>query len=89
MEEKVKKAAALKYEREKDRTPRLVAKGTGPIAEKIVELARKAGVEVLEDRELVEFLVALNVGQEIPPELYKAVAEVLAYVYRVTRLKTP
>ncbi len=89
MEEKVKKAAALKYERERDRAPRLVAKGTGPIAEKIVELARENGVEVLEDRELVEFLVALDVGQEIPPELYRAVAEVLAYVYRVTRRRTP
>ena len=89
MEEKVKKAAALKYERGKDRAPRLVAKGTGPIAEKIVELARENGVEVLEDRELVEFLVALDVGQEIPPELYRAVAEILAYVYRITRQETP
>ena len=89
MEEKVKKAAALKYERRKDRAPRLVAKGTGRIAEKIVELARENGVEVLEDRELVEFLVALDVGQEIPPELYRAVAEVLAYVYRITRRRTP
>ena len=89
MEEKVKKAAALKYERGKDRAPRLVAKGTGPIAEKIVELARENGVEILEDKELVEFLVALDVGQEIPPELYRAVAEVLAYVYRITRLRTP
>ncbi len=88
MEEKVKKAAALKYERGKDRAPRLVAKGTGPIAEKIVELARENGVEVLEDRELVEFLVALDVGQEIPPELYRAVAEILAYVYRITRQET-
>ena len=89
MEEKVKKAAALKYERGKDRAPRLVAKGKGPIAEKIVELARENGVEILEDKELVEFLVALDVGQEIPPELYRAVAEVLAYVYRITRLRTP
>jgi len=89
MEEKVKKAAALKYDREKDRAPRLVAKGTGPVAERIVEIARESGVEILEDKELVEFLVALDVGQEIPPELYRAVAEVLAYVYRITRLGTP
>ncbi len=89
MEEKVKKAAALKYERGRDRAPRLVAKGKGAVAEKIVEIARETGVEVLEDRELVEFLVALDVGQEIPPELYRAVAEVLAYVYRVIRQGTP
>ena len=89
MEEKVKKAAALKYEREKDSAPRLVAKGKGRLAERIVELAKENGVEVLEDKELVEFLIALDVGQEIPPELYRAVAEILAYVYRVTRRETP
>ncbi len=85
MEEKIKKAVALKYERGKDKAPRVVAKGLGSIAEKIVELARESGIEVLNDEELVEFLVALDVGEEIPPELYRAVAEVLAYVYRVTR----
>lgn len=85
MEEKIKKAVALKYERGKDQAPRIVAKGLGSVAEKIVELARENGIEVLKDEELVEFLVALDVGDEIPPELYRAVAEVLAYVYRVTR----
>lgn len=89
MEEKVKKAAALKYERGKDSAPRLVAKGKGELAERIVELAKESGVEVLQDRELVEFLITLDVGQEIPPELYRAVAEILAYVYRVTRRETP
>ncbi|RKQ63542.1 flagellar biosynthesis protein [Thermovibrio guaymasensis] len=78
-----KKAAALKYERGKG-APQVVAKGQGKIADKIVELARKNGVPILEDRELVELLVKVDVGKEIPPQLYKAVAKILAYVYKVT-----
>ncbi|RUM90584.1 MAG: flagellar biosynthesis protein FlhB [Thermovibrio sp.] len=89
MEDGIKKAVALKYEREKGRAPKVVAKGKGIIAEKIVELANEVGVEILEDRDLVEFLVALDVGEEIPPELYRAVAEILAYVYRVSHRKFP
>jgi len=78
-----KKAAALKYERGEG-VPKVVAKGEGSVAEKIVELARESGVPVLEDRELVELLIGVEVGKEIPPELYKAVAKILAYVYRLT-----
>ncbi|ADU96475.1 EscU/YscU/HrcU family type III secretion system export apparatus switch protein [Thermovibrio ammonificans] len=79
-----KKAAALKYERGKMRAPRVVAKGEGVVAEKIVEIARRSGVPVLQNRGLVEFLLQVDLGAEIPPELYRAVAELLAYVYRVT-----
>jgi len=78
-----KKAAALKYQRKKG-APRVVAKGEGRLAERIVELAKEAGVPVLEDRGLVEFLMEVEVGEEIPPELYRAVAKVLAYIYRIT-----
>jgi len=80
-----KKAAALKYERGKG-APRVVAKGEGRIAEKIVEIAREAGVPILEDRNLVELLMRVDVGEEIPPELYRAVAKILAYIYRITGL---
>ena len=78
-----KKAAALKYERGKG-APRVVAKGEGKLAERIVELAKEAGVPVLEDKGLVEFLMEVEVGEEIPPELYRAVARILAYIYRIT-----
>jgi len=78
-----KKAAALKYERGKG-APRVVAKGEGKLAERIVELAKEAGVPVLEDEGLVEFLMEVEVGEEIPPELYRAVARILAYVYKIT-----
>ena len=78
-----KKAAALKYERGKG-APKVVAKGEGKLAERIVELAKEAGVPVLEDRGLVEFLMEVEVGEEIPPELYRAVARILAYIYKIT-----
>ncbi len=89
MEEKIKKAVALKYERGKDGAPKVTAKGRGIVAEKIVEIAREAGIPILEDKNLVEFLISLDLGEEIPPELYKVVAEILAYVYRISRRESP
>jgi len=84
MEER-KKAAALKYERGKMNAPQVVAKGEGIVAEKIVELARKHGVPIVEDKLLVSMLVKLDPGEEIPPELYRLVAKVLACVYSSIR----
>ena len=80
---------ALKYERERDGAPRVLAKGRGILAEKIVELAKKHNIPIIEDSELVSFLVSLEVGEEIPPSLYKAVAKVLAVVYSATRRGYP
>ena len=87
MEEK--KAVALRYERRKDSAPKVLAKGKGIIAEKIVELAKKHGIPVIEDEELVSFLVLLDLGEEIPPSLYKAVAKILALVYKKVAKKAP
>ncbi len=81
MKKHTEKAAALKYEHGKDVAPKLVAKGQGKIAEKIIEMARAHDIPVEEDRELVEFLSMLDLYQEIPPEMYLAVAEILAFVY--------
>ena len=84
------KAVALKYERSKDAAPRVVAKGRGHVAEAITALAREHHVPIVADRNLVEVLEALDIHLEIPPELYRAVAEVLAFVYRIDgKLKTP
>lgn len=77
-------AIAIKYDREKGNAPIVVAKGAGHIAEKIREIARKHGVPVLENKPLARTLhKTVKVGMEIPADLYKAVAEVLAYVYRL------
>ncbi len=81
--EKTFEALALEYQPRDDHAPRLVAKGKGRVAEKIVELARKSGVPIREDTVLVALLSHLKVDQEIPPEAYKVVAELLAFIYKV------
>ncbi len=80
-----KKAAALRYAQSKESAPRVVAKGRGKIAEKIVALAEQHQVPLVEDRNLVEMLEALDIDTEIPSELYQAVAEVLVFVYRLNQ----
>lgn len=89
MKKKSGKAAALKYREGKDSAPKLVAKGQGKVADKIIEIAKAHGIPIQEDRELVEFLSMLDLYQEIPPELYKAVAEILAFVYSLNKKARP
>jgi flagellar biosynthesis protein len=81
--EKITKAVALKYDRKKDNAPKVVAKGRGPIAEKIIEVADENNVPLYEDQNLIEVLETLDLTTEIPPQLYQAVAEVLVFIYRV------
>jgi len=80
---KSSKAAAISYDAEKNRAPRLVAKGSGNIADKIIEIARQHDIPMVKDENLVQVLEALDLETEIPPELYRAVAEVLAFIYRL------
>lgn len=80
-----RKAVALQYERGKDFAPRILASGAGPIAERILQLAAESGVPQYEDRLLADALRQLDLGEEIPPALYQAVAEALAFVYRMNR----
>ena len=80
---KKSKAVALTYDKDKDAAPRLVAKGSGPVAKKIIETAKTHKVPMVEDENLVQVLEALDLETQIPPELYRAVAEVLAFVYRL------
>jgi flagellar biosynthesis protein len=78
-----KKAAALKYTSGVDSAPRLVASGSGWLAEKIIQTAREHHIPLKEDPPLVEILSTLDLYQEIPPNLYKAVAEILVFVYKM------
>jgi flagellar biosynthesis protein len=80
-----RQVAALRYEEGKDSAPRLMAKGKGAVAEKILEIARRHGIPIREDRELVGMLSSLDIYKEIPPDLYRAVAEILAFVYSLNR----
>lgn len=74
-------AAAIKYDDQKDAAPKVIAKGRGVIAEKIIELAQKNNVVIKSDPALVQILSKLDIDEQIPVELYKAVAEILAFVY--------
>ena len=79
-------AVALKYEAEKMEAPKVIAKGSGLIAQRIKDIAKKHSVPVIENPPLAQSLYKLvEVGQQIPESLYKAVAEVLAYVYKLKK----
>lgn len=76
-------AAAVKYDSMKDAAPRVTASGQGVVAEKIIELAKKHDVPIKHDPNLVQILSRLDINEQIPVELYRAVAEILAFVYSV------
>lgn len=82
--EQQQQAIALRYEPKKDQAPKLVGKGKGHLAEKILELARQHNIPVRQDKNLVQILSRLELNQEIPADVYKAVAEILAFVYRLS-----
>jgi flagellar biosynthesis protein len=79
--ERGKRAAALRYEG--GNTPKVTAAGRGLIAEKILDEAKKAGVPIREDRALAEALAGLELGAEVPEDLWVAVAQALAWAYRL------
>lgn len=81
-----KKAVALTYHEELQ-APIVSAKGEGHLAEKIIETAREHGIESYLDEQLLESLMAVAVGDEIPSELYTIVAKVLLFVEKVEKLK--
>ncbi len=78
-----KKAASLKYDIKSSNAPQVTAKGEGKIAERIEKIAREHGIEIREDKDLVEVLVALDLYEEIPVKLYEAVAKILTEVYKI------
>lgn len=75
-------AIALSYEAG-DYAPKVVAKGRGAVAEKIIALAKQHDVFVHESKDLVALLMQVDLDQHIPPELYQAIAEILAWLYRL------
>lgn len=80
-----KKAIALRYRKGTDKAPKVVAKGLNDIAQKILEVAEEEDVPVIEDQNAVEEFYGIDLNLEIPPEMYKIAAEVLAYVYSMDR----
>ncbi len=77
-------AVALKYDKDSLRAPVVVAKGVDYVAQRIKERAKEYNVEIVENKELARSLYSLvDIGREIPPELYQAVAEILAFVFKI------
>ena len=74
-----KKAAALKYDSEKNGAPMIVAAGMGYMEEKITETAMKAGVPIYEDDSIASLLTQMKLGEEIPEELFQAIVEIYIY----------
>ncbi len=83
--EKRKEAIVLKYDQNKDDVPRIIGKGKGKIAENILSIAKENNIPIQEDAALVELLGKLNINESIPQELYEAVAEIFAFVYRLDK----
>jgi flagellar biosynthesis protein len=86
-DKKKNRAVALKYRTGFDLAPKVTARGKGKIAEKIIDIAKEHHIYIHEDADLIEILSSLDINEEIPPDLYVVVAELLAFVYSLN--KTP
>jgi flagellar biosynthesis protein len=84
-EEKRKAAVALKYDQQKDTAPKVVAKGKGHIAERLIDIAEQLNIPIHHDPDLVEVLSKLSLYEEIPKEVYAVVAKILSFVYKMNK----
>ena len=84
---KNKKASALRYRANEDNAPKVVAKGERYIAQEIIRIAKKNGIPIKKDEDMVELLSKIEINQEIPPNMYKAIAEVFSFIYQISNDK--
>ena len=89
MKNHMRKAVALRYDSAQDQAPRVVAKGRGYLAEKIIQAAKAHGVPLVADADLSHVLEEMELDAQIPSQFYLAVAEVLAFVYRLNEKQAP
>jgi len=81
------KAVALRYDTDKENAPRVVAKGEGHTAQNIIKIAKLNNLPIKKDADLIELLSKIDIDKEVPEALYKAVAEVFSFIYKVTKKK--
>jgi len=81
----MKKAAALRYDTKKENAPRVVAKGEGVAAQNIIKIAELHNLPIKKDEDLIELLSKVELDKEVPEALYKAVAEVFSFIYKITK----
>ena len=77
------KAVALKYKAYEDNAPKIIAKGKGEIAKKIIEKAKKYDVPMFQNEEIANMLLDVEVGEEVPAKMYNAVVEVFVWLYKL------
>jgi flagellar biosynthesis protein len=78
----MKKAIAMQYKAYEYNAPKVIAKGKGEIAKKIIQKAKEFDVNIFENAELTDMLMNVEINEEIPPELYKAVVEVFIWLHK-------
>ncbi len=83
MDETVDKAIAIKYDKEKDKAPKVVAKGQNLIAQKIKDIAQEHNIYIEKNKNLANTLYKLKINDEIPEELYEAIAKILVFIYNL------
>lgn len=81
------KAVALKYDIEKDKAPKLTAKGQGETAKNIIKIAKQNDIPIKKDEDLIELLSKIDIEKEIPPSMFKAVAEIFSFIYEMANNK--
>ena len=83
----IQKAVALQYDLEKDNAPLITAKGQGVTASNIIKIAKDNNIPIQKDEDLVELLSKIDIDKEIPNSMYKAVAEIFAFIYDLSKKK--
>jgi flagellar biosynthesis protein len=79
------KAVSLQYKKGRNAAPKVTAKGQGWMADSIIKMAQENNIPIREDKDLLHLLSEIDVGQEVPESLYKVVAELLAWVYKLNQ----
>ncbi len=79
------KAVALKYDKKIENAPSVAVSGVGLLAKNIIQIAKENDIPIHKDEDLVELLSKLDIGQEIPPNMYSIVAEIFHFLYNITK----
>ena len=83
--DKMNKAVAMKYKTYQDNAPKIVAKGKGVIADKIIQKAKKFNISIFQNEELTDLLMNVELNQEIPEELYQSVIELFLWLHKTEK----
>ncbi len=81
----IPKAVALKYDQTINNAPKVTATGKGDIAKNIIKIAQENDIPIKKDEDLIELLSQIDIDKEIPPAMYKAVAEIFTFIYAMTK----